>query len=49
MTTVSIGDETNDKVEELQDKLPWGPTKKDIIGTAIKEYHTRKIDEQTDN
>jgi len=45
MVTVAIDDETNDKVEELQKQLPWSPTKKEIIGEAVKSLHNKKTEE----
>lgn len=45
MNTVAVEDETDDQIEELQDELPWSPSKKDIVAKAVEEFYDKKISE----
>lgn len=44
--TVAIPDESNDMVEELQNDLPWSPSKKDIVSKAVDEFYNEQLTSQ---
>jgi len=45
MNTVAVDDETDKTIEELQDELPWSPSKKDIVAKAVEEFRDKKAQE----
>lgn len=47
-TTVSVSDETMEKIEAIQENLPYDVDKKSVVAKAIDELHQAEI-ESSDN